>query len=199
MGWQPGKRAAAVLLLAGTLLGGCATGDLVVLLPDASGEVGELAVTSAGKTVTLAEARAATRAGSGEVSSIDEAELQSTFGEALAAEPPVPMSFQLYFLSGTTLLQERSRPVLEEMLAEVGARPVADVQITGHTDRVGTLVDNDRLALQRAERVRDMLVENGLLRPDMVRAVGRGEREPLVPTADEVDEARNRRVQVIVR
>ena len=31
------------------------------------------------------------------------------------------------------------------------------------------------------------------------RAVGRGEREPIVPTADEVAEAANRRVEILVR
>jgi len=32
-----------------------------------------------------------------------------------------------------------------------------------------------------------------------VRAVGRGERDPIVPTADEVAEAANRRVEILVR
>jgi OOP family OmpA-OmpF porin len=32
-----------------------------------------------------------------------------------------------------------------------------------------------------------------------VEAVGRGKRELLVPTADEVDEPQNRRVEIIVR
>jgi outer membrane protein OmpA-like peptidoglycan-associated protein len=34
---------------------------------------------------------------------------------------------------------------------------------------------------------------------DRIRVAGRGEREPLVPTADNVDEPRNRRVEIIVR
>lgn len=34
---------------------------------------------------------------------------------------------------------------------------------------------------------------------DRIQAAGRGEREPLVPTPDEVAEPRNRRVEVTVR
>jgi outer membrane protein OmpA-like peptidoglycan-associated protein len=34
---------------------------------------------------------------------------------------------------------------------------------------------------------------------DFIRAVGRGEREPLVPTADEQPEARNRPRRVVLR
>jgi flagellar motor protein MotB len=33
----------------------------------------------------------------------------------------------------------------------------------------------------------------------LIEAVGRGEREPAVPTADDVDEPRNRRVEILVR
>jgi outer membrane protein OmpA-like peptidoglycan-associated protein len=35
--------------------------------------------------------------------------------------------------------------------------------------------------------------------PDRITTAGRGEREPLVPTADEVAEPRNRRVEISVR
>jgi len=54
------------------------------------------------------------------------------------------------------------------------------------------------LSLQRAEAVRAMLIQRGI-NSSFLRAVGRGEREPLIPTADEQAEPRNRRVEVIVR
>jgi OmpA-OmpF porin, OOP family len=63
---------------------------------------------------------------------------------------------------------------------------------------VGSVGDNDHLSLARAQAVQDMLAQLGL-RSDFIRAVGRGEREPLVPTPDEQPEPRNRRVEVIVR
>ena len=77
-------------------------------------------------------------------------------------------------------------------------RQAVEVQVTGHTDRVGTDANNDRLSLERAEAVRDMLVQRGL-KSNFIRAVGRGEREPLIPTPDDQPELRNRRVEVIVR
>jgi outer membrane protein OmpA-like peptidoglycan-associated protein len=83
-------------------------------------------------------------------------------------------------------------------LAEIRKRPAPDLIIVGHTDRVGLLADNDRLALKRAEKMRGEMVRQGLP-ADSVQAAGRGEREPLVPTADEVAEARNRRVEMLVR
>jgi outer membrane protein OmpA-like peptidoglycan-associated protein len=46
--------------------------------------------------------------------------------------------------------------------------------------------------------VRDELVKVGIA-ADRIRVEGRGEREPLVPTPDEVAEPRNRRVEISVR
>jgi outer membrane protein OmpA-like peptidoglycan-associated protein len=42
------------------------------------------------------------------------------------------------------------------------------------------------------------MIERGFA-PDRIDAVGRGEREPVVPTEDEVAEPRNRRADVLVR
>jgi outer membrane protein OmpA-like peptidoglycan-associated protein len=72
------------------------------------------------------------------------------------------------------------------------------VVVIGHTDRVGTVEYNDRLSLQRAERVRAELVRLGV-DPARISVEGRGEREPLVPTPDEMPEPQNRRVEVSVR
>ena len=125
-------------------------------------------------------------------------EVNRTFGEALAAQPPKAISFTLYFETNSTEVTGGSRPTLDALFAEVAKRQAVEVQVTGHTDRVGSVADNDRLSLQRAEAVRAMLIQRGI-QATYIRAVGRGEREPLVPTADEVAEARNRRVEVIVR
>ncbi len=68
----------------------------------------------------------------------------------------------------------------------------------GHTDRVGTVPYNDALSLRRADRVRNDLVQLGIP-SDRITVAGRGEREPIVATEDEVPEPRNRRVEITVR
>jgi outer membrane protein OmpA-like peptidoglycan-associated protein len=70
--------------------------------------------------------------------------------------------------------------------------------VVGHTDRVGSLTYNDALSLRRAERVRTGFVQMGIPR-EQISVAGRGEREPIVPTEDEVAEPRNRRVEITVR
>jgi len=70
--------------------------------------------------------------------------------------------------------------------------------VIGHTDKVGTDAYNDALSRQRAEVVRKALLARGIAQDNVV-AIGRGKREPIVPTADGVAEARNRRVEIQVR
>ena len=70
--------------------------------------------------------------------------------------------------------------------------------VAGHTDRQGSLEANDALSLQRAQAVRALLIERGF-QVELIEAVGRGERDPVVPTEDEVVEPRNRRAEIEVR
>ena len=177
------------------------TKEVVVLLPEAESKNGAVTVTGRDQTITLDAPLAAAKVNArGHITPamVTDLEIRQRFGQALAAEPPEPIHFTLYFDANAAELQSSSQPVLEALLAEVARRTAVEVQITGHTDRVGTVADNDQLSMERAQAVRGILLKYGL-RTDFVRTVGRGEREPLVPTPDEQEEPRNRRVEVIVR
>jgi OmpA-OmpF porin, OOP family len=184
------------------LLSACGTTkELVVLLPGEDGQVGALAVAAPQRTTILDtpfEAAKIDAKGHVTQGTLSEADVKRTFAEALAARPPKALSFILYFVANSNEIMPHSRATLDALLAEVAKRQAVEVQITGHTDRVGKIEDNDRLSIDRAETIRDVLIKNGL-HVSFIRAVGRGEREPLIPTPDEQAEPRNRRVEVIVR
>jgi outer membrane protein OmpA-like peptidoglycan-associated protein len=175
--------------------------ELVVMLPGPDGKVGTVVVERGGEQTVLDQSYAASRIVSGggpQPQRVGESEVQREFGAVLAALPGRPKSFLLYFLEGSDEFTPESRVELDEMLAELRQRGAPDVVVIGHTDRVSNVQFNDRLSLQRAERVRAELVKLGI--PEArVQIAGRGEREPLVPTDDEVAEPRNRRVEVSVR
>jgi outer membrane protein OmpA-like peptidoglycan-associated protein len=173
--------------------------ELVVVLPGADGRTGTVVVDSQNQRTVLNQPYAANRIGrDGGPTRLSEQEVKSTFGAALGSIPARPASFLLYFITGTDQLTEESKGELERMLAELRRRPAPDILVIGHTDRVGSDADNDRLSLLRAERVRASLVAQGIA-PERIQASGRGEREPIVQTADGVDEPRNRRVEINVR
>jgi outer membrane protein OmpA-like peptidoglycan-associated protein len=211
----PRARLLAVLAAVGTLaLAACARvprvaeplpppapADLYVLLPPADGHAGALVVTQGGTDRVLDAPYAAARIksdGTVETGVATELEVKQVFGDALAALPPRPASFVLYFREGTDELTPESQQLVRQVFDEIARHPAPEVLVIGHTDRVGSVQANDQLSLRRAERMRDELVKLGAS-ADPMQVSGRGEREPLVPTADEVAEPKNRRVEVTVR
>jgi outer membrane protein OmpA-like peptidoglycan-associated protein len=70
-------------------------------------------------------------------------------------------------------------------------------KIEGHTDRVGSVESNQALSERRAATVREFLITRYAIAPNRLIAEGRGETQPMVPTADEIPHPRNRRVQVV--
>lgn len=184
------------------LLVGCAAvvSDRIILLPQADGRPSAVEVTAGGQTLRLDQPYATAELRDGRlVPAVISAEaVRANYGALLALQPARPRSFTVQFEPNSNRLAGGAEVVLAEMRAALAALPAAEVVITGHTDRVGTLEANDRLSLVRAEAVRDILTAAGVARSAMTVA-GRGEREPVVATADEVAEARNRRVEIKVR
>lgn len=190
---------AAVLALAAA---GCAPlpTDRVVLLPEANGRVGAVNVRTERGEVLLD--RAYTRADAGpagvQVQATDAAAVRERYGALLDMQPRRPQRWTVYFDAGGTRLNDASRAVLLEVRSTFAAWPSAELVVIGHTDRVGRDELNDRLSRERAQVVRSLLVGAGVP-AERVVAQGRGEREPVVPTADEVAEPRNRRVEIKAR
>ena len=174
----------------------------VVLLPDEDGGHGQVAILqSGGKAADAIVGQANSRATLGSRPSIKPLAahgLNAQESMLVGELPPPAKSFTLYFLEGTTEITPESLPVLDELRAEIAKRPGAEVQVTGNTDTVGSDADNDALSQKRAEEILNLLVSKGFDR-SIMSAVGRGERELKVPTADNVANPINRRVEVIVR
>ena len=182
------------------LLAGCAHSSMV-LLPDEDGGHGEVAILKpdgSGETLVSEANSRASLGGSPTIKPLGAKGLKPTEAALVSALPPPPKSFTLYFLEGTTDMTPESAPVVDEIRAEIAARPGAEVQVTGHTDTVGSDDDNDALSQKRAEEILNLLANKGFDRTIM-SAVGRGERELKVPTGDNVSSPVNRRVEVIVR
>jgi len=199
---------AAAPLIAASLLSGCAdtpkrsvAPELFVVVPGSDGHVGSIVVENAGQKRVLDKPYGAARVradGGTEAATLSESEVRAAFGPTLAALPGKPASFLLYFLEGKDELTPESKAELEKVFSELKRRPLPDIVVIGHTDSVGSTAFNDRLSLARAERMRVSLIALGIP-ASRIQAAGRGERELLVPTDDNVAEPRNRRVEISVR
>lgn len=178
-------------------------GTIVVLLADADGAVGAVDLSTGAGSVTLSSLRAGAVVGSdaatpGSVGILGENDVRELFGGAIGAEPEAPVAVRLYFETGTNQLTVASQAELPTVLEMIRRRLVPGVEIAGHTDRVGASDVNDRLALQRAELVRQLVLDLGVP-ARLITVDSFGERDPVVSTADGVEEPRNRRVEITVR
>ena len=192
-----GRLAGAGLCL---LLASCA-GSSLLLLPDEAGGHGAVAVLeSNGKPMeaVVAQPDSRTRLGSLNPNTRPMGQMKADEAALVSGLPPPPKSYTLYFVEGTTDITADSRPVLDDLKAEIARRPGVDVEVTGHTDTVGKAEDNDALSQRRAQEILGLLTTVGIDR-SLMTAVGRGERELRVPTMDNVESPINRRVEILVR
>ena len=174
----------------------------VVLLPDADGRTGAVVIRSEAESATVNTAYGSAVVGQrGAITKAteDRAAVSQKYETTLGARPSAPVSFLVYFEFGSAVdIAPAIRPMLDQLRAAIVTFPAAQITIIGHTDRVGTLESNDALSLGRAQTVREHIEKAGI-QAHSIEVAGRGEREPLVPTADEVAEPRNRRVEVQLR
>ena len=129
---------------------------------------------------------------------MSEADVRRLFGAALAAQPTAPARFTLYFQFDSDDLTEESRKLVTDVQQAVKVYPAPQVTVIGHTDTIGSAESNVELGLRRANVVRTRLIEAGLDEA-AINVTSHGEATPLVPTADDVSEPRNRRVDITVR
>jgi len=175
--------------------------DHVVLLPAPDGTVGRVIVSTpkGEQEITQAYEVAATApSGAIQTGSETAVHVKEHYGDALQAMPQRPASYILYFLNNSDQLTPESQATLAALTQDVVSRPVPEVAVIGYTDLVGSDEYNDALSQQRAQVVADMLRQANM-KSQSLEIVGRGKRDPLVPTANGVAEPRNRRVEVSVR
>lgn len=182
------------------LCAACAPAHRVLLLPQ-EGVKSAVTVTTPATSTDLASPYAVAEIGrDGQLAQAlsSEAEVRERYPMLFALQPPPPERHTLNFQPGTSDLTPASMLGLDAIMTAARARSGGEIVITGHTDRQGAADANDALSLRRAHAIRDLLVARGF-RGDLIEAVGRGEREPVVPTEDDVPEPRNRRAELTVR
>jgi outer membrane protein OmpA-like peptidoglycan-associated protein len=189
------------LMMLAALPAGCATPSLT-LLPSEEGRQGAVAVIEENgrpREIVIDELNSRTNlSGEPRTKSIDPARLSARQQSLLDNLPPAPVELTLYFEEGKTSLTPESAAGLDYLKAELQRRPGAELQVTGYTDTVGSMADNDELSQRRAEEILTILAAQGI-DLSLMSAVGRGERDPLEPTADNVPNPANRRVVVTIR
>lgn len=121
-----------------------------------------------------------------------------TTGQAPAQAAP-QVSLPVLFATGSAQLTPEGRAQLDALGAALQTSELAAsrFRIEGHTDTVGNDGLNQALSARRAQAVVNYLTTRFGIERNRLAAVGLGKQGLAVPTPDQTDEPRNRRVVVI--
>jgi OOP family OmpA-OmpF porin len=123
--------------------------------------------------------------------------------EAVPERPLAPLILQIGFGEGGAALSDTAIATLEEALASDQVNGGGAITLGGHSDSAGSDEANLAASRQRADAVREWLVEHGIAE-DRITIIAFGEQNPIAPNAlsdgtpDVAGRAKNRRVQVTV-
>ncbi|HUW28222.1 MAG TPA: OmpA family protein [Sulfuriferula sp.] len=113
------------------------------------------------------------------------AEAPAPAPEATPAPAPVAAMPQTVNLSADALfdfnkstLKPAGKTTLNDLVRDLNATKYDEIQVTGHTDRIGSKAYNQKLSEQRADSVKDYLVSQGVP-ADKISAKGVGETQPV--------------------
>jgi len=125
------------------------------------------------------------------------------FGSEPPPPPPPPPavsppSFMVFFDWDRSNLSQQALTTIQQAANAFKAKGNARITATGHTDTTGPEAYNMALSLRRANAVKDALVRDGVP-AQAITVVGMGKRGLLVPTADNVREPQNRRVEIVIQ
>lgn len=185
-----------------TLLAGC-SGTTVVLVPDEKGKIGQVEVATEAGTTLLSKANESTQADKAKqppskAEQLSDEKIHDMFSETLAKEPLYPEHYLFHFGSGSANLQADANIELSKAKLAIEKRKSCDISVIGHSDRVGDNQSNEKLSLERADTVIAAITGLGVEKSCIDRRYY-GENDPIVPTADNVDEPKNRRVEIEIR
>jgi outer membrane protein OmpA-like peptidoglycan-associated protein len=133
---------------------------------------------------------------------VEEASLSDVLARYLAnpSDKELPKRFvfdRLNFETATTTLTPDSVPTVANLAAVLKAYPAVAVALEGHTDNTGDAAQNKQLSVDRANAVRDRLVQDGIA-GDRISTAGFGQDKPIASNDTTEGKAKNRRTELVV-
>jgi len=100
----------------------------------------------------------------------------------------------IYFDFNKATIKKNSAPTLDAAAKIFKEYPGLKVEVSGHTDDVGTREYNVDLAQRRADSVKQYLVDRGVA-ADRIKTRGAGPDEPIADNTKAAGRAKNRRIE----
>lgn len=145
------------------------------------------------QSVPLATTTAATAATDQAVLS----ELSQFLANPAAVAPQAFSLRELNFATGSAQLSTEAASTSTALAALLTQYPTARIRIIGHTDNIGVESANQKLSMDRADVLRQALIDQGIA-ADRIEAAGMGSVQPVADNASENGRSQNRRIDIEV-
>ncbi|MCX6258494.1 MAG: OmpA family protein [Bacteroidia bacterium] len=103
----------------------------------------------------------------------------------------------IFFQTGKSTLKADSYAELDRVVQLFKDYPTLEIEVSGHTDNVGSDEVNNKLSQDRAQAVKDYLVSQGI-QAQKIQAKGYGKSKPVAANDSEEGKAKNRRVDFTI-
>lgn len=100
----------------------------------------------------------------------------------------------VFFDSGKTKLRKESVPELNVLIKLLKENPMLKIEISGHSDNIGSAETNKKLSTERAKEVYNHLIMNGIPK-ERLRYAGYGKERPIADNGTESGRQENRRTE----
>ena len=118
------------------------------------------------------------------------------FSLDMVYEPAKAYTFHhLEFDIAKATVKKESYKELYQLVEFMQRKTAAKIEITGHTDNVGNDDDNKRLSQQRADAVKNYLIQKGII-ANRITTQGLGSLQPIADNSTEAGRQKNRRTEL---
>ena len=118
----------------------------------------------------------------------------------ITVQMELPKTYTLknvFFDTGKATLKNESFKALNDLAEVMKIKNTMVIEIAGHTDNVGSPESNVKLSEERANAVRNYLIQKGI-QPTRVTTKGYGDTQPVEDNSTEAGKQKNRRTEVRV-
>jgi len=103
----------------------------------------------------------------------------------------------LFFITGKSEINKWSQPELTRLINLLKQHQKMQIEISGHTDNIGSNKINNKLSLERANAVKKYLINNGISEKQLITK-GYGKSKPYVSNKTAAGRKKNRRVDFTI-
>jgi OmpA-OmpF porin, OOP family len=108
---------------------------------------------------------------------------------------PLKATLHLNFATDSNKVDAKGTSEVNDFASFLKESPAYKATIVGHTDSTGSTKHNQKLSEKRAEKVKSMLIEDGV-EANRLSAMGEGETMPIASNKTKTGRAENRRIEV---